>query len=153
MSFAPIRESSSESDSPVIVDTPTVLRLQDRPPTPAPVMLDFHTTVSRNPRSALQSYVETLLEQGQHHPMADTTDSETNTTQNATSMDDKPKHYYKFFVLPVHYVRIWFDRLALLALLDRYFVAIKVIAYKESIPLFAIGSWWFKLWPGKGSID
>ena len=82
-------------------------------------MLDLAAAVSRSPRSALQSYVEALLESGQHQAMADTTDTDTNTTQNATSMDEKPKHYYKFFLLPLHFMKIWFDRLALLALLDR----------------------------------
>lgn len=109
------RDTTSESDSTVILDTPTAPRLQDRPPTPGPTILD----VSRSPR-AIQSIVEALLEGGQHSGMPDTTsDSDTNSTHNATSSDDKPKHYYKFFVIPWQYMKIWFDRLALLALLDR----------------------------------
>lgn len=31
----------------------------------------------------------------------------------------KPKHYYRFWVLPMKYIKIRFDRLQLLALLDR----------------------------------
>ncbi len=74
-----------------------------------------------------QSYVEALLESGRHRPAAsDSSDSDTNTTHNVTSVDDKPKHYYKF-MLPFKFIRIRFDRLALLALLDRYFVIIPTV--------------------------
>ncbi len=67
----------------------------------------------------LQTYVEALLESGRHRPPAsDSSDSDTNTTHNVTSVDDKPKHYYKL-KLPFQFLKIRFDRLALLALLDR----------------------------------
>lgn len=112
------RESSSESGSTVVLDTPRhpAARSSD------PIMLDLPGTVGgRSQRSPLQSYVEALLESGRHRPpRSDSSDtSDSNITHNITSADDKPKHYYKFFFMPFKYAKIRFDRLALLALLDR----------------------------------
>lgn len=46
--------------------------------------------------------------------------SDSNTSQNMTT-DSKPKFYYKFHLLPKakQFLKVHFDRLALLALLDR----------------------------------
>lgn len=41
--------------------------------------------------------------------------------ENTLMIEDKchPRQYYKFWVLPGHWMRVRYDRLALLALLDR----------------------------------
>lgn len=48
---------------------------------------------------------------------SDTSDS--SSTHNITMQDEKPKHYFKFYIIPKQFTKIRFDRLALLALLDR----------------------------------
>ena len=121
-------ECSTESlDSTVILETEGATATT--PPIPSPAepnpeallrdLSMWGNSSGRNHRNVIQQYVETLLESGQHQPlsMGDTSDSDT--TQNATGSEDKPKHYYKFFMVPCHFMKIRFDRLALLALLDR----------------------------------
>ena len=48
-------------------------------------------------------------------------DSETTVSHSVANIEQKPKHYYKFSALPCFFnqIKIRFDRLALLALLDR----------------------------------
>ena len=109
------RESSSESGSTVILDTPR------HPPRQDPTLLDLElpgSVAGRNQRSPLMTYMEAMLESGRNQTPG-TSDSDSNASRNDTSMDEKPKHYYKFFLLPFKYLKIRFDRLALLALLDR----------------------------------
>jgi hypothetical protein len=77
----------------------------------------------RPQRTSIQSYVEALLESGRNRAGASDTSSDTDTdnTHNIDHMEEKPKHYYKFFWFPclTKGMKIRFDRLALLALLDR----------------------------------
>ena len=112
------RDSSSESGSTVILE----------PPPPPPVYpgdaflndLELSTTNRPRPhRMPLQNYVEALLESNRRPPISDTSDFSDSNTTHGSGADDKPHHYYKFFMVPCNYIKIRFDRLALLALLDR----------------------------------
>ena len=113
-------ESSSESGSTVILDTP---RPSSRNPEPIVFELDLPrgTERGRSPRLALESYLDALLEGGHRQRVGteDSDDSDTS-THNVTSTEEKPKHYYKYFVLPKKFLKVRFDRLAILVLLDRW---------------------------------
>ena len=64
-----------------------------------------------------QAYVDQLLENGRRFDSSsDTSDSR---DEDSGKRAPKPKQFYKFKFLPKKYLKIYFDRLALLALLDR----------------------------------
>jgi hypothetical protein len=67
----------------------------------------------------VQAYVDQLLENGRRFDSSSDTDS-----KDVSGSHDTPqtKHFYKFKFLPKMFIKIYFDRLALLALLDRYAV-------------------------------
>lgn len=109
-----IRDSSSESGSTVILDTGR------RPPMMGPGgLFDLDLPVAgRAQRSPLMDYMEVMMERGINRTPG-SSDTDSNATHNIAAMEEKPKHYYKFFLIPLKYLKIRFDRLALLALLDR----------------------------------
>ena len=108
--------STSYSGSTVVLDTP-------KQSTSGPDHLGLD--LMRAPqRGSLQSYMmDALLEGGRNRPVASdtTSDTDTDNTHNIDHMEEKPKHYYKFFWFScmTQGMKIRFDRLALLALLDR----------------------------------
>ncbi|KAL5009342.1 hypothetical protein ScPMuIL_014923 [Solemya velum] len=68
----------------------------------------------------LQSYVAQLLENGRSRLPTTDTSSDSEMSGFTSHKEKKPKHFYKFWVLPKKkFFKVWFDRLALLALLDR----------------------------------
>lgn len=68
----------------------------------------------------LQTYVDQLLEIGRTRPTITDSSSESEMSGFPSQKEKKPKHFYKFWILPKKkFFKIWFDRLALLALLDR----------------------------------
>ena len=91
-----------------------------RPPLTDPGLLEIELpgSVAGRQQSPLMNYMEAMLESGRNRTPG-SSDTDSNATHNITSMEEKPKHYYKFFVIPLKYLKIRFDRLALLALLDR----------------------------------
>ena len=63
-----------------------------------------------------QLYVDQLLEHGRHGRF----DSDDSDSKEESSADiPQIKHFYKFKLFPKKFVKVYFDRLALLALLDR----------------------------------
>ena len=64
----------------------------------------------------MQAYVDQLLENGRRFDSSSDTDS-----KDMSGSHDTPqtKHFYKFKLFPKKFIKIYFDRLALLALLDR----------------------------------
>ena len=101
-------------DSPKPEDVPPDNLLQDlviRPPLSLTDNIDQH--------SALQSYVAALLESGRNRAAISLSSSESDTTHANTQIEEKPKHYYKFWIGKKKYFKIFCDRLQLLALLDR----------------------------------
>lgn len=123
------RESSSSSGSasPVIIDPSP--KADDRPSTFRPTSLDFESSM----RTMQTFYPWQLSQMGQlgtsqsglveSYAMPSTGDlSDSQSVTEASSYHkspDKPKQFYKFWLFPNKYVKIHFDRLALLALLDR----------------------------------
>ncbi|XP_064621323.1 pecanex-like protein 1 isoform X3 [Lineus longissimus] len=112
--------STSYSGSTVVLDTP-----KQSTSGPDHLGLDLMpgTFNVRPQRTSIQSYVEALLESGRNRAGgSDTSDTDTDNTHNIDHMEEKPKHYYKFFWFPclTQGMKIRFDRLALLALLDRH---------------------------------
>jgi hypothetical protein len=67
------------------------------------------------------NFLSALLEAGVHRPHGaeDAEDSDTSSHNVTSPSEDRVKHYYKFFAFPKHFIKVRFDRLALLALLDR----------------------------------
>ena len=135
-----IRDTSSTSGSTVILDPPPTNTLNSGEPTPGslpavtmetpPFALSIDTDIGvrslRSHRANIQSYMEAVLERRNARnttpgalSVNESSDTDTNTTHNMTALDSKPKHYYKFAVLPFTSIKVHFDRLALIALLDR----------------------------------
>ncbi|XP_074658604.1 pecanex-like protein 1 [Tubulanus polymorphus] len=112
-------ETSSSSDScgsAVVLDTPKPSAQQSRDALDIDITLPG-AVVSRTHRSI----VEALLESGlSRHIVSDTSPSDTDTNDTTRAVEKKPKHYYNFNLVPCHSIKIRFDRLALLALLDRH---------------------------------
>ncbi|XP_052769095.1 pecanex-like protein 1 isoform X2 [Mya arenaria] len=93
----------------------------------------------RPPRGILQAYVDQLLENGRRFDSSDDTDS-----KDTRSVDvPHTKHFYKFQLMPFlkkTFLKIYFDRLALLALLDRNLSVIEnVIAVLMAVLVGALG--------------
>lgn len=109
--------SSIASNSTVIVE-------ESPPPAESPgiqrwVELDDMVRRLELPTGTLQSYVQSLLRR--NHTSTSSTDSDlTHANTRSSRGVQKPKHFYKFWIWPMkHYVKIHFDRLSLLAALDR----------------------------------
>ncbi|CAH1791928.1 unnamed protein product [Owenia fusiformis] len=105
--------SSTGSDSTVILDSPKPPRRRETNPT-SDIVLDLDL----RPR-LLPFNIEHLLERANLQTLDPATDSDISDAQDTTVVDDKPKHYYKFYCIPSSFLKVWFDRLGLLALLDR----------------------------------
>lgn len=111
-------EDSSGSGSTVVLDCPP--RVPDPSANPTMFDLDLPRGMERgrSARLALDNYLVALLEGGARARVDDTEDSDAS-SRNVTSPEEKTKHYYKFWALPKRFIKVRFDRLALLALLDR----------------------------------
>ncbi|XP_064603904.1 pecanex-like protein 1 isoform X2 [Liolophura sinensis] len=115
-----VSTSSSGSGSTVILDSPKV-EMPDRIETGISGMREIQLpgAVGMRPLgSQLQTYMS-LLEGNQSRAGGSDSSTDSDFTHNMAHLDDKPKHFYKLKVLPKVTVKIHFDRLALLALLDR----------------------------------
>ncbi|XP_013392762.1 pecanex-like protein 1 [Lingula anatina] len=125
--------SSSDSGSTVILDPPKdnqtrqELRFQlVEEPLELPGSVGPRRDLTTS--TPLQSYIEHLLDNRAMRGRGGTTtqtqnsisDSDSDTTHDITAIEEKPKFYYKFWIIPdKKFLKLRFDRLALLALLDR----------------------------------
>lgn len=123
------------------------------------------SSVGHGPRTPLQLIAESLLSRatqgmsaGTTLPAAISNLSQAPSSQAGTDTDlasscrirftteprvhpPKPKHYYKYWILPYKFIRIRFDRLALLALLDRNLTCTEnFISVMLSILVAALGA-------------
>ncbi|KAL4237244.1 hypothetical protein ACF0H5_001963 [Mactra antiquata] len=114
-----IWSSSSCASGPMVVIDPMK---EDDKQVPSFHLLDRHNldipgTIDTHPnRGILQAYVDQWLENGRRFDTSSDSDS-----KDLSGSQDTPhtKHFYRFKLLPQKYLKIYFDRLALLALLDR----------------------------------
>lgn len=95
------------------------------------------------PEEMLNSYVQTLLRR--NHNSNSSTDSDAPYSKARFGREiapPKPKHFYKFWLWPMkHFVKIRFDRLALLAALDRNVSVIEnVISVALAVGVGALGA-------------
>ncbi|GFO35467.1 pecanex-like protein 1 [Plakobranchus ocellatus] len=95
------------------------------------------------PEEMLNSYVQTLLRR--NHTSNSSTDSDAPYSKARFGREappPKPKHFYKFWLWPLkHFIKIRFDRLALLAALDRNVSVIEnVISVALAIGVGALGA-------------
>ncbi|XP_053374613.1 pecanex-like protein 1 isoform X2 [Mercenaria mercenaria] len=134
--------SSCASGSMVVLDS---LKDEDKPPLSSLRILDHHHDLGlpgsvdiRPTRGILQAYVDQLLENGRRFDSSSDTDSK----DMSGSHDTPPtKHFYKFKLLPKKFIKIYFDRLALLALLDRNLSVIEnFIAVMMAMCVGALGA-------------
>ncbi|BFZ12057.1 hypothetical protein BsWGS_15095 [Bradybaena similaris] len=131
--------SSIASNSTVIVE-------ESPPPAESPgiqrwVELDDMVRRLELPTGTLQSYVQSLLRR--NHTSTSSTDSDlTHANTRSSRGVQKPKHFYKFWIWPMkHYVKIHFDRLSLLAALDRNISVIEnVISVVMAVAVGALGA-------------
>ncbi|KAK3580387.1 hypothetical protein CHS0354_001505 [Potamilus streckersoni] len=112
--------SSCESDSMVVLDS--VKSDEDKEMHPSlrflvnrDLDLDLPESVDRS-HGILPSYVQQLLDSGRR--LETPTDSD-NFDESLKGNAEKSKHFYKFSLISKKFLKIYFDRLALLALLDR----------------------------------
>ncbi|ESO87723.1 hypothetical protein LOTGIDRAFT_127487 [Lottia gigantea] len=92
--------------------------------------------------SALQSYVQALLEAGPYsRTVISEITSDSDTTHNNAYAEEKPKHFYKLKILRQKFLKIRFDRLSLLAALDRNISYIEtLITVIMAVAVGAIGA-------------
>ncbi|XP_048259849.1 pecanex-like protein 1 isoform X1 [Haliotis rufescens] len=131
--------ASTCSDSTVILDSP---KPEERPDLFHDLALPgpLGTTDEMRTHSALQSYVQALLESGRGRPTISDTSSDSDTT-HTKSKKEKPKHFYKLWLLKKKFLKIRFDRLALLALLDRSLSVFEnIVAVLMAVAVGALGA-------------
>lgn len=134
--------SSCASGSMVVLDS---LKDDDKPQLSSLRILDHHHDLGlpgsidiRPTRGILQAYVDQLLENGRRFDSSSDTDS-----KEISDSHDTPqtKHFYKFKLIPKKFIKIYFDRLALLALLDRNLSVIEnFIAVMMAMCVGALGA-------------
>ncbi|XP_025105785.1 pecanex-like protein 1 isoform X5 [Pomacea canaliculata] len=94
---------------------------------------------ARSTQNMLHSYVQALLER--NRTGLSECSSETDTTHANTHTTDKPRHFYKLWCFKKTFLKIRFDRLALLALLDRNLSLVEAgIAVLMAIAVGALGA-------------
>ncbi|OWF38383.1 pecanex-like protein 1 [Mizuhopecten yessoensis] len=133
--------SLSGSDSTVILDSPKPENNKDEPS-----LLDPNGQVVINFVN-LPGLVESHIGLHNRHaripsgcPTGSSSDSD---LQDSASRDGKPKPFYKFKYVPylTKYIKVHFDRLALLALLDRNLTTIEnIVAVIISVAVAALGA-------------
>ncbi|KAK3093672.1 hypothetical protein FSP39_018732 [Pinctada imbricata] len=104
--------SSSESGSTVIYDDSIVNKPTDDDSRP-----QFFPSRMNIPGFVSPQDFQELLERGRQR--LTTCDSSSDSDNFHSIKEEKPKQFYKFQILPKKFLKIRFDRLALLALLDR----------------------------------
>ncbi|RUS84715.1 hypothetical protein EGW08_007543, partial [Elysia chlorotica] len=142
--------SSIESSSTVIVEKWAIPGEEGLEPQPAHSHsrhdLDDLRLMSGSlhlPEEMLNSYVQTLLRR--NHTSNSSTDSDAPYSKTRFGREiapPKPKYFYKFWLWPIkHFVKIRFDRLALLAALDRNVSVIEnVISVVLAVGVGALGA-------------
>ncbi|XP_059159298.1 pecanex-like protein 1 isoform X2 [Physella acuta] len=93
------------------------------------------------PADTLHSYVQSMIRR--NHTSNSSTDSDTTHAHTRSGRSiPKPKHFYKFWVWPMKkFIKIRFDRLALLAALDRNISVIEnVISILMAVGVGALGA-------------
>ncbi|KAK7103857.1 pecanex-like protein 1 isoform X2 [Littorina saxatilis] len=134
--------TSTESGSTDMVETPksdteqrSSAPLSNNQREQFPIPLDRRAT-----QNILQSYVQALLERNRTMGQSEcSTDSDT--THANTHHTDKPKHFYKLWWNKENFLKVRFDRLALLALLDRNLSLIESsVAILMAIVVGALGA-------------
>ncbi|CAL1527117.1 unnamed protein product [Lymnaea stagnalis] len=129
--------SSIASNSTVIVEESPQIE------SPGPLHdIENLRTMAGLPSETLQSYVQSMLRRN-HAPSNSSTDSDATLANTRSGRGaPKPKHFYKFWVWPKkQFIKIHFDRLALLAALDRNISVIEnVISILMAICVGALGA-------------
>ncbi|ELU16306.1 hypothetical protein CAPTEDRAFT_221096 [Capitella teleta] len=130
-------ESSSESGSMVVVDAPP--SASPPPPDLPPNLYDLDLRMGLGRGS---NFLTTLLEGGVHRPRGpeENEDSDASSYYATNPSEEKTKHYYKFFALSKNFIKIRFDRLALLALLDRNTVIETVASVVLALGVACLGA-------------
>ncbi|CAI9723871.1 1,Pecanex 2,Pecanex 3, pecanex [Octopus vulgaris] len=136
--------SSSGSGSPVVIE-PSPKR-EEQAIVCRERSLDFHSNL--RPTQAFYPWqIESqwgLVEPfGSGHPNVDDISDSPSVTEVSSGHQsiDKPKQFYKFWLFPNKYIKIHFDRLELLALLDRNLTVIEnLIAILMAVAVSSLGA-------------
>ncbi|KAK2158889.1 hypothetical protein LSH36_162g06020, partial [Paralvinella palmiformis] len=85
-------------------------------------------------------YLAPTARRGPGHERSDTSSTDLTTSNDTSSSSNKPKFYYKFFIIPKKFIQIRFDRLALVALLDKKTLIETVISVVLAVGVGVLGA-------------